>query len=105
MAKAKKKALTPERVKLMNAVKDAKSDQEKRVANQQLKMLRFKEVGTKRLNRVLKALKGLENLANRGAYGWEPEQADKIILNIEKRVKSLRDKLSGAKAEEEAIQL
>lgn len=105
MPKGKKKALSAERVTAMNAVKNAKSDQEKRVATQQLKMLRFKEIATKRVNRAIKSIKGLQNLANRGAYGWTPEQAEKILSTLDKQMRALRDKLSGTKVEEEAFTL
>lgn len=74
-----KKELSKERAAAMNAVKNAKSDQEKTVAAQSLKLVRFKEVASIRTDAVLRALKNLERVCDTTSYAWTSEQADKII--------------------------
>lgn len=83
MADAKKprakKELSAERKAAMNALKNASSDQEKIVAKQKLKLVRFKEVASIRADASIRALKNLENACDTTAYAWTDEQAQKII--------------------------
>jgi hypothetical protein len=83
MADAKKtrakKELSTERKAAMNALKNASSDQEKTVAKQKLKLVRFKEVASIRTDASIRALKNLENVCDTTAYAWTDEQATKII--------------------------
>jgi hypothetical protein len=74
-----KKELSKERAAAMNAVKNAKSDQEKKVAAQALKLVRFKEVASIRTDAALRALKNLERVCDITSYAWTSDQADKII--------------------------
>jgi hypothetical protein len=74
-----KKELSKARVAAMNALKNAKSDQEKTVAKQQLHLVRFKEVASIRADAAIRALKNLERVCDTTSYGWTQDQAEKII--------------------------
>lgn len=87
MADAKKtrakKELSKDRKAAMEALKNAGSDQEKTVAKQKLKLVRFKEVASIRVDASIRALKNLENACDTTAYAWTDEQASKIIGALE----------------------
>lgn len=74
-----KKELSKERQAAMNALKNASSDQEKRVANEKLKIVRFKEVASIRTDASIRALKNLERVCDTSSYSWDGEQSKKII--------------------------
>lgn len=74
-----KKELSAARKAAMAAVSNAKSDQEKSVAKQKLKFVRFQEVASIRTDAGIRALKNLENVCDTTAYAWTDEQAAKII--------------------------
>lgn len=78
-----KKELSKERKAAMDALKNANSDQQKTVAKQALKLVRFKEVGSIRADAAIRALKNLEKVADTTSYAWTDEQAQKIIFAIE----------------------
>lgn len=93
------------RVAAMKAVDDAKSDQEKTVARANLKLLRFKELGTKRLNRWIAGCDGLMNLSNRAAYQWTPDQAEKIVKTVRARADKIIGAFTGQPQARETIEL
>lgn len=74
-----KKEISKDRAAALAAVKNAKSDQERTVAKQKLKLVRFKEVASTRTDALLRALKNLENACDTTAYSWTDDQAAKII--------------------------
>lgn len=74
-----KKELSKERSAAMAAMKNAKSDQEKRLASQALKLVRFKEVASIRTDAALRALKNLERVCDTTSYAWTEDQATKIL--------------------------
>jgi hypothetical protein len=74
-----KKELSKERAAAMAAMKNAKSDQEKTVAAQSLKLVRFKEVASIRTDAAIRALKNLERVADTTSYAWTEDQAGKIL--------------------------
>lgn len=74
-----KKEMSPARKAAMAAVTNAKSDQEKAVAKQKLKFVRFQEVASIRADASIRALKNLESACDTTAYAWTDEQAAKII--------------------------
>lgn len=88
-----KKELSKARVAAMNALKNAKSDQEKTVAKQQLHLVRFKEVASIRADAAIRALKNLEKVCDTTSYGWTQDQADKILSAINPIVKRIDDGL------------
>lgn len=77
-----KKELSKARLAAMNALKNAKSDQEKTVAKQQLHLVRFKEVASIRADAAIRALKNLEKVCDTTSYSWTQDQADKILNAI-----------------------
>lgn len=88
-----KKAPRPkskERIAAMAAVAAAKSEQEKAVAMQALKLLRFKEVASVRTGAALKHLQNLESTCDTSTYAWTEDQATKILGAIEPVVAKLR---------------
>lgn len=94
-----KKELSKARIAAMKALKDAKSDQEKTVAKQQLHLVRFKEVASIRTDATIRALKNLEKVCDTTSYAWTQDQAGKILANILPTVKRIEEGLTkpGAK--------
>ena len=79
---------------------DAKSPQEKTVAasrvkaaRDSLKAIKFTEIVPPRVVRIAQALNTLTKMANRSAYQWTPEQADRIIKTLDAKVAALKGKL------------
>jgi hypothetical protein len=58
----------------------------------------FKRLGSKRMNRTLGDLKGLEKLANTSAYEYTPEQVAKLTGALDAAVKRIKDAFAGVKA-------
>lgn len=94
-------AVVAEAVKLADA---AKSPQEKTMAEQRLKVarddlkaLKFLEVGQPRIRRAIDVMRQLENVANRNAYKWTDEQALKATKALTDALRKFTDKLSGNK--------
>lgn len=89
-----KKELSAARKAAMTALKNAGSDQEKTVAKQKLKLVRFQEVASTRTDAAIRTLDNLLNACDTTAYAWTDEQASKIIGVLEPRyskiVSSLR---------------
>lgn len=73
-----KKELSKERKAAMAALKAASSDQEKTVATQQLRLVRFKEVASIRADAAIRALKNLEKVCDTSSYSWTQDQSKKI---------------------------
>lgn len=53
---------------------------------------RFKRLGEYRTNEVLKRLKVLGNCANRSAYSYSEDEINKIFIEIDKMVRSVKAK-------------
>lgn len=82
----------------------AKSDQEKSVANSEVKRtrtelntLRFNEIAPKRMDAAASVFKRLEALTNANQYGFSPAQADKVVATLERRVSKIKQLFSGNK--------
>lgn len=78
-----KKELSKARQAAVAAMAAAASDQEKTVAKQNLKLVRFKEVASIRTDAALRTLKNLESACDTTAYAWTEEQADKILAALQ----------------------
>lgn len=87
--KKAKKQMSKAREAALAKYKNAKSPQEKTVAEQELKLLRFKEVASHRVGRVLAALDNLMAATDAGQYSWDSNQAVKIISAISDKTKPL----------------
>lgn len=84
-------------------VEGAKSPQEIKAAESHLKLVRdnlktikFNEIVPPRVTRVVNQLNTLAKMANRSAYKWTPEQADKIVKALEAKTSALKSKLTAA---------
>jgi hypothetical protein len=89
-----KKALSKERAAALAAMKTASSDQEKTVAKQALKLVRFKEVASVRADASIRALKNLENACDSTAYAWTQDQAVKLLAAIEPLIGRIKTALN-----------
>lgn len=109
--KKAKKPPSAKRVAAMAAVETAakaldaaKSPQEKTVAESalkaardELKLLKFVEVGQPRIRRAIDVMRQLENVANRAQYKWTDEQALKATKALTEALRKVTDKLAGNK--------
>jgi len=55
---------------------------------------KFKELAENRVNRALKDIRLIANLANRNNYDFTAEDAQKIVTALEGELKTLRSKFS-----------
>ena len=85
-------------------LKAAKSPQEKTVAESalksardELKSLKFVEIGAPRIRRAINVMRQLENVANRAQYKWTDEQALKAAKALTEALRKFTDKLAGNK--------
>jgi hypothetical protein len=108
MAKGKKKGLSAARVAAMDLLKQAEdlgNADEKALARASLKALKFKEIVVPRVNRAIAQLKSIGKLANRSAYAWDHEQADKIVEAINAAAMSTIDRFTEADKNKGAFSL
>ena len=68
--------------------------------NQEQKRERFKRLGTQRTNSILQRLKVLGNCSNRSAYDYTEEEINKILSEIERRVRETKAKFHFPKNKE-----
>ncbi len=97
-----KKALSKERTAALAAMKAASSDQEKTVAKQALKLVRFKEVASVRADASIRALKNLENACDSTSYAWTQDQAVKLLAAIEPLIGRIKTALNTPNAKKPA---
>lgn len=88
-----------------DALKNAKSDQEKTVARSAAKSVRFEELARARVRRASKVLSSIENLANRAAYTWTDEQANKILGHLSEKLKGVINKFVGGSTKKDEFDL
>jgi hypothetical protein len=96
MTERKKRTAKPKSDQRADAeflVENASSDAEKRVAVQQLKNVKFRELVTPRVNKVLDSLDKLADAAKPTSYHWTDEEANAIAGAISASVKQVFDKL------------
>jgi hypothetical protein len=107
--KKTKKGYSPARIQAMALMKEAEARgnaDEKALARGSLKALKFKEIVVPRVNRTLAQLNGISKLANRSAYAWDAEQAEKIAHALTVATAKAIDKLTRVgKAEVEKFSL
>lgn len=96
---------SPARKEAEARLEAAKSDQEKAVARAQVKVLRFTDIVVPRVKGVLNGLRRVENMANRNAYTWNEDQAEKIISALQGAVAKVTAKLRGTKKESDSFSL
>lgn len=103
--RVRKDTRSPARKAAELELQNAKSDQEKTVARAKVKALRFTDIVVPRVKGVINGLRRVENMANRAAYSWTDEQAEKIITALEGAVAKVTSKLRGAKKEVDSFSL
>ena len=62
------------------------------------KYKKFKELANSRVNKALKSIRLIGNLANRQHYNYNDEDKNKIILALEGEIKSLKGKFEVSKS-------
>lgn len=60
---------------------------------------KFIRLGEFRMNKALKAIESLENLANKGSYEYTSEQVERMFSALEGKVAKARDKFNTGKTE------
>ena len=61
---------------------------------------KFIRLGEYRMNKAIDAIGRIENLANRSAYDYTPEQVEAMFSVLEQRVADVRGKFAAAKPKE-----
>ena len=69
------------------------------------KAAKFKELGTKRLNKAITAINSLLPLANKNGYASTPEQHEKINASLRDAVKRVADAFAGTKVSTGGVEL
>ena len=64
---------------------------------------KFIRLGEYRMNKAMDAIGRLENLANRSAYEYTPEQVEAMFSVLESRVAEVKAKFTAAKKENAAF--
>jgi len=57
--------------------------------HQQMKRNRFERIAAKRVERVVQALDSLGNCANRNNYEYSPEDVEKMMRTIRRKVRAI----------------
>lgn len=81
------------------------SEQEKSIARQALKSIKFKELARARVRRALKVLDGIEKLASRAAYSWTEQEAEKVLSALTARMNSVINRFAGQKTKDAEFDL
>ena len=63
---------------------------------------KFVRLGEYRMNKAIDAIGRIENLANRSAYGYTPEQVEAMFSVLESKVSEAKAKFTATKAKENA---
>lgn len=61
---------------------------------------RFVRLGECRINKAIDAIGRIENLANRSAYDYTPEQVESMFSVLESKVAEAKEKFTATKAKE-----
>lgn len=59
---------------------------------------RFKRVGEKRVQNIIKSIRSLSGLSNKNVYEWETAQLDKIWKTVEKEIESCKESFKDPEA-------
>jgi hypothetical protein len=58
------------------------------------KKIKFEELAVSRVNKAIKILRLISNLANKSHYTYSPADADKIITALNQEIKNIREKFN-----------
>ena len=78
---------------------DVMQDTEPAAKANETKAEKFIRLGEYRMNKAMDAINRLENLANRSAYEYTPEQVEAMFSVLESRVAEVKAKFTAAKKE------
>ena len=78
---------------------DVAQDAEPAAKANETKSEKFIRLGEYRMNKAMDAIGRLENLANRSAYEYTPEQVEAMFSVLESRVAEVKAKFTSAKKE------
>ena len=67
---------------------------------EETKAEKFVRLGEYRINKAIAAIGKIENLANKSAYDYTPEQVETIFSVLESRVAEVKAKFTAVKAKE-----
>ena len=69
---------------------------------EETKAEKFVRLGEYRINKAMDAIGRIENLANRSAYDYTPEQVEAMFSVLESKVAEVRTKFTAVKVKEAA---
>lgn len=69
---------------------------------EETKAEKFIRLGEYRMNKAMDAIGRIENLANRSAYDYTPEQVEAMFSTLESKVAEVKAKFAAKKAKESA---
>ena len=72
------------------------------VKAEETKAEKFVRLGEYRINKAMDAIGRIENLANRSAYDYTPEQVEAMFSVLESKVAEVRTKFTAVKVKEAA---
>jgi len=58
------------------------------------KKINFEKLAVSRVNKAVKLLRLISNLANKSHYNYSPQDADKIVIALSNEVKNIREKFN-----------
>lgn len=70
---------------------------------QETKAEKFIRLGEYRMNKAIEAIGRLENLSNRSAYEYTPEQVEAMFSVLESKVAEVKAKFTAVKAKENTV--
>ena len=82
---------------------DVAQDTEPAAKANETKAEKFIRLGEYRMNKAMDAIGRLENLANRSAYEYTPEQVEAMFSVLESRIAEIKAKFMAAKKENTAF--
>lgn len=62
------------------------------------KRAKFEDLATSRVNKAIKIIRLISNLANKSHYTYNSEDADKIVNALNQEIKILKDKFNSNKS-------
>ena len=64
------------------------------------KKIKFEELANSRVNKAIKLLRLISNLANKSHYSYSQSEADKIVNALSSEVKNIREKFNSRNSRE-----
>ena len=64
------------------------------------KKIKFEELANSRVNKAIKLLRLISNLANKSHYSYSQSEADKIVNTLSSEVKNIKEKFNSKNSRE-----